>query len=111
MVFKNESNGRVSYSLCMSRKNQDGTYTNYFVSCRFRNGVNLENRTKIKNFAGWVDGYKDNQNRSQIYVFINEFEIDNTISQPNPQPTSNVQKMAEALDAEISLPSDYDLPF
>lgn len=112
MVFRTEKDGRVSYSLGMSHKNQDGTFTNYFVSCRFKNGVSLENRTKIKNFTGWLDGYQDSQKRSQTFVFINSFEVDDTFPQPQKETPSQVEKMASAIGAQIvpEVPEE-DLPF
>lgn len=113
MVFRKDLDGKPIYSLGMSRKNQDGTYTKYYPNCRFRNGVSIENMTKIKNVKGWVDGYQDKDNKSVVYFFINEYEIEET--QPaapvvEKQTSPEVSKLKSDLDLQYE-EGDDELPF
>lgn len=52
MIFSKEiegQNGKFTvYSLGVSSKNQDGGYDNSYFPCRFKKGVTIENKTKIK---------------------------------------------------------------
>lgn len=72
-IFKNELNGKISYSIGLSKKKEDGTYENAYLPCRFRKDVSLENKTKIKIKSAWIDFFKI-EKKTYWYVFINEFE-------------------------------------
>lgn len=73
MIFRNEYNGRVYYTFGLSKKNQDGTYEKGYMPCRFRNGVDVPNMTKIMVTKGWIDFYVKDK-KTFPYVFISEFE-------------------------------------
>lgn len=73
MVFKNTYNDKDYYTLGMSHKNQDGTYTNGYMPCQFKKGECLDNQTNIYLKNAWLNFYlKDN--KTMPYVFINEYE-------------------------------------
>lgn len=76
MIFKNEKDGKVSYSIGLSKKNEEGNYENGYFPVRFRRGVSLEDKTKIKIKQAWLDFFKL-EKRTFAYIFINDFEIDN----------------------------------
>lgn len=69
MIFRNEKDGKVFYSVGMPTKKQDGTYENNYGNIKFRNDVSLENKTKIKIKEAWLGCYKNN-----LYIFVNDFE-------------------------------------
>ena len=73
MVFKNEYNGKVFYSIGISKKNQDGKYENGYINVRFKKDVELENQTKIKIKKAWIDFYCKDR-KTFPYIFVSEFE-------------------------------------
>lgn len=97
MIFKREYNGKTFYKAGLSRKNRDGNYINGYISCKFKNGVSVNDKTKIYLKNAWLDFYlKDKV--TVPYIFINEFEtVEETIN--------NVK---QELEYEIK---DEDLPF
>lgn len=73
MVFKNENDGKISYSIGLSRKKEDGTYEKGYIPVRFKKDVELDNQTKIKIKNAWLDFFKI-EKRTLLYIFINDFE-------------------------------------
>ena len=73
MIFKNEYNGKVFYSIGISKKNQDGSYENGYINVRFKKDVELENQTKIKIKKAWIDFYCKDR-KTFPYIFVSEFE-------------------------------------
>lgn len=76
MIFKNEKDGKVSYLIGMSKKNENGEYESGFFPARFRKGVSLENQTKIRIKDAWLDFFKI-EKRTLPFMFINDFDIVN----------------------------------
>ena len=73
MVFKNEYNGKVFYSIGISKKNQDGKYENGYINVRFKKDVELDNQTKIKIKKAWIDFYCKDR-KTFPYIFVSEFD-------------------------------------
>lgn len=73
-IFRNEYQGKVYYKAGLSKKDNDGNYVNAYINCKFKKGVDLENKTKIKVTNGWLDFYKKG-NETIITAFINEFDM------------------------------------
>ena len=73
MVFKNEYNGKVFYSIGISKKNQDGKYENGYINVRFKKDVELDNQTKIKIKKAWIDFYCKDR-KTFPYIFVSDFE-------------------------------------
>ena len=78
MVFKNEheTNGEkwYSYSFSVSSKNQNDEWKSASCPIRFRKGVDVPNKTRIKITDGWQRPFKFKDG----YVlgwFANDFEI------------------------------------
>lgn len=86
MVFRREYEGKVYYNLGLSKKDQEGKYINGYIDCRFRKGVELEDKTKIQIKSGWLDFYKAKDNGTRVYVFVNEFE---KVEGETKQPTNS----------------------
>jgi hypothetical protein len=72
MIFRSEYEGKAFYSIGLSKKNQDGSFTNGYMPCQFKNGVNLANQTKIKIGKAWLSFYLKDK-KTVPYVFISEF--------------------------------------
>lgn len=109
MVFKREYEGKTFYSLGLSRKDRDGNYINGYMACRFKNGVEVPDKTKIYLKNAWLDFYlKDKETKP--YIFINEFEtveevIDNTKKEAEEQ-NDPFKEFGESVSIELD-----DLPF
>lgn len=100
MIFAREVNGKVYYSLGLSKKNQDGTYTSGYINCRFPKNASFKNQTKIRIVSAWLDFYVDDKKVTHPYIFINKYELADV-----PQNTKSNYS-----DDGIQL-SDEDLPF
>lgn len=74
IVFKNEYNGKVYYSIGLSKKKQDGTYENGYITTQFKKDVELENKTKIRIKKSWIDFYVKDK-KTIPYIFVSEFEV------------------------------------
>jgi len=73
MIFKREYEGNIFYNLGLSKKDKDGNYVNGYMPCQFKNGVSIEDKTKIYIKNAWLSFYlKDKQTKP--YIFINEYE-------------------------------------
>lgn len=103
MIFKNEKDNKVSYSIGISKKKEDGTYENGYIPVRFRKDIELDNQTKIKIKSAWLDFFKI-EKRTIPYIFINDFEkVENEVHQ---------QKSVDNWDAGKNVEIDDDmLPF
>jgi len=103
LVFKNEKDNKVSYSIGISKKKEDGTYENGYIPVRFRKDIELNDRTKIKIKSAWLDFFKI-EKRTMLYIFINDFEkVENEVQQ---------QKSVDNWDAGKNVEFDEnDLPF
>lgn len=72
MIFRNERDGKVSYAIGLSKKKDDGTYERGFMPIKFRKGIELKDRTKIKIEEAWMDFFKI-EKKTYPYIFINKF--------------------------------------
>lgn len=106
MVFRNDREGKVFYSLGLSKKNQDNSYSNGYIGCRFKKDVELENQTKIYIKKAWLDFYLKGK-ITVPYIFISEFETLKNAMQQSKKDT----KVEEYEDINVVHLSDEDLPF
>lgn len=71
MIFKND---KGYYSIGLSKRNEDKTYTNGYMPCKFRKDVELDNQTRIYINNAWLTFYlKDG--KTMPYIFINEYKL------------------------------------
>ena len=106
VVYRNEYDGRVVYSIIISRKMQNGSYDSAFIPAQFKKGVDIEDRTKICIKEGWISFFKTREGKAVFYIFINKF---NVVSEDNNYTSIKTETSAlNSLDEEIS---DEDLPF
>jgi glutaredoxin len=107
MIFRTDFDGGVRYSIGLSRKNQDGSYMRGYMNVTFRKGVELENKTQIRIKSAWIDFYKDRENRTVPYIFINEFEeVKKDPFEEYGQSITTKSRIEEQLEI-----TDSDLPF
>ena len=106
-VYRYDGQYGTSYSIGVSKKNQDGTYTKAFKPCKFRKDVELENKTEIYLEDAWEDFYQV-EKKIYWYVFINKFrkkeENTKNVKEKEEQPNRTIY----AKDIEIT---NEDLPF
>jgi len=112
-IFKYKTkDGKEFYSIGLSKKKQDGSYENGFISCRFKKDVQLENKTKIQIKSAWIDFYVKDR-ITNPYIFINEFEIVEQEEKAEPKEEVNEFSTLHAATENqdtIQL-EDSDLPF
>lgn len=70
MIFKNE---KGTYKIGMSKKDRNNQYFNGYMLCRFRKGVEIENKTKIKIKNAFISFYL-NDKETVSYIMITEYE-------------------------------------
>lgn len=109
MIFRKDWNDKKLYSIGLNKKNKDGSYTNGYMNCQFKNDVVLENKTKIKIKEAWLTFYlKDKQ--TYPYIFINDFDIVEQ-EQTNPfEEFGDSIKTESDIGQQIEI-EDEDLPF
>lgn len=104
MIFRNEYNGKVGYTLGLSKKDKEGNYVKGYISASFKKGVDLQNQTKIKIKQAWLDFYKKDKITIPT-IFINDFEVVEEI------PADKLTTKTESdFGGQIRL-TDEDLPF
>ena len=92
-VYRYERDGKVGYSIGISHKLQDGTYDKDYFPVKFKNGVDLKNKTKIIIKEGWLDFFKKDK-KSFRYAFINKFELASGMDAMEPV-SDNFDKVQE----------------
>lgn len=98
MIFSNTRDDKTYYQIGLSKRNQDKTYTNGYIQCQFKKGVEVDNQTNIYIKDAWLSFYlKDG--KTIPYIFINDYQL-----------VADVIKEDSFSKDEISL-SDDDLPF
>ena len=73
-IFKNEYEGRTSYSTTISKKDQEGNYENMYIGVQLPRDIALENNSKINVTKGFLSFYKTNQGLSKVKAVVQEFE-------------------------------------
>ena len=72
MIFKSE----YGYSTAISKKNQDGEYTNMYISVQLPKGVELENKTMIEITKGFLSFYNTKEGLPKIKIVVMEYTTD-----------------------------------
>jgi hypothetical protein len=128
MIFHNEKNGKMYYSISDSTKQLDGTYANKSYGARFaKDTAPPTDRSKI-NFKGFTSNYQADKD-SPVYATIQVMEWEYSEQQQTQYDTSNslsdetvelVEKFKEKNKVEKEDPffassnieiDDDDLPF
>ena len=111
MIFRNEKDGKVFYSIGLSKKNQDGKYTSGYMPCRFPKNANIENKTKIKILNAWLDFWVDDKKITHPYIFINKYEmiLDGIPNMKSEHSEKGVQLTDEEIDKAFSGKEETEL--
>lgn len=111
-IYKNEYEGRASYSTTISKKDQFGNYENMYISVSLPKDTNLESNTKINVTKGFLSFYKTNQGLPKIKAVVQEFEPEitetTTLYADNGVPI--VQSTQNYYDSQANYYND-SLPF
>lgn len=108
MIFKSEHDGRVFYSVGVSKKNQDGKYENGYVPVRFKKDVELENKTKIRINTAWIDFYVKDK-KTYPYIFICDFDIADEKKDPFEEYGQSITTKSR-IEEQLQI-SESDFPF
>ena len=77
-VFANEKEGQngkfKTYSVGVNSKNQDGNWVNGYINCRFRKGVSVANKAKIKINSAFFVAAKS-KDKTFTHLMITDFEV------------------------------------
>lgn len=103
-IYKNEFEGRTSYSTTISKKDQFGNYENLYISVQLPRDVALESNSRINVTKGFLSFYKTRQGLPKIKAVVQDFEKEETLQEPQQESIPNFYDNA---------PSYYgdDLPF
>lgn len=104
-IYKNELEGRTSYSTTISKKDQFGNYENMYISVQLPRDVDLESNSRINVTKGFLSFYKTKQGLPKIKAVVQEFEKEETAQEPKQEA------MPQFYD---NIPNYYDndsLPF
>ena len=109
-IYKNNYEGRETYSTTIAKKDQFGNYENLYISVQLPQGISLENNSKINVTKGFLSFFKTRQGLPKIKAVVQEFEAE-AMQQPQGTPTGNYEQ--QALDYYDNQPNYYgdDLPF
>ena len=116
MVFCKVFDDRKLYSIGLSKKNKNGGYDSGFMSVRFKKGVEITNKTRIKIKDAFLS-FNVSDNKTFPYIFINDYEI---ISEVNPgaeecgKEANPYEEMGNSIKTEVQQTieiTDDDLPF
>jgi hypothetical protein len=108
MIFRNEYEGKVSYKIGLSKKNKDGQFDKGYMQVRFKQGVELNNQTRIKINKAWLS-FNTHEKKTYPYIFINDFSIVEDKNEVNPYEYMKA-KVESDIGEQITI-TDEDLPF
>jgi len=109
-IYRKDYEGKIYYKVGLSKKNQDGSFTNGYIPCQFKNGVSVDDKTKIYIKNAWLTFYlKDKETKP--YIFISEFEtVGETIENAKKEVKEETKDPYEEFGQSIVINED-DLPF
>ena len=77
-IFAHEKEGAngnfTSYTLGINTKDQNGNWINGYISCRFKKGITVPNKTKIKINKSFFVASRSN-NKSYTHLMITDFDV------------------------------------
>ena len=107
MIFRKDYDGKPSYSLGLSKRKQGGTYENGYIKACFKQGVELQDKTKIKIKDAWLN-FNVVEKKTYPFIFINEFE---TEEKKEENPFKDFGNSIKTEVQEQIVIEDSDLPF
>ena len=107
MIFRNEYEGKVSYKIGLSKKNKEGQFDKGYIPVRFKQGVELNNQTRILIKEAWLS-FNTHDKKTYPYIFINDFNI---IDKGEKNPYEDMKTKVESDFGEQIQITEQDLPF
>jgi hypothetical protein len=112
-IFRSEKDNRVSYSMGVSCKLQDGSYQNGYFPVQFKKDVELSNNTEITPTDWNISFYTNNKGEKVYKLCVWEFAVGQALNQApkedNTQDTSTDQPYID-FGNQVEL-SDDDIAF
>lgn len=115
-IYRHDKEDRTIYTMKLVKKNMDGEYENGYILTKFRNGVELDDKSKIKIKDAWLDFYKKDD-KTNISLFVNDFDLeDNNTLQKQEEKKEQEENPFANINSKngIKQPipyTDEDLPF
>ena len=102
-IYRFDGEYGATYSVGLSKKKQDGSYKNGYISCKFKKGVDIQNKTKLFIKSAWLS-FNLKDKKTVPYIFINEYKtLDEAINPP--------KESKESVKLEDIQITNEDLPF
>lgn len=70
-VYSNEH----GYFTRLSKKDFNDEWINAFLYVQFKKGISVPDKTKINLLDSWLTFYKNKEDKTVLYLFVNDFEI------------------------------------
>lgn len=103
-VFANEKEGAngkfTSYSVGVNSKDQSGNWISGYVSCRFKKGVSVANKTKIKINRSFFVASKGGAGKSYTHLMITDFDVLEE-GETAAQDADEFMKIPEGVDEDV----------
>ena len=111
MVFRNEQDGKVKYTIGISKKDQDGNYTNASMPIQFNKDVEIADQTKITIKNAWLSFYKwEYQDKKGTTFFIKCTDFEKEMDERDLHTTTKSDPFKDFGDS-IEIDPSEDLPF
>ena len=72
-IYRYDGQYGATYSIGLSKKTQDDKTEYGYMPCKFRKGVKLQNKTKIRIKNAWLS-FNTKDKKTYPYIFINSYE-------------------------------------
>lgn len=110
MVFRHENQYGVNYSFGLARKDNNGGYINAYIPIRFKNGVEVKDRTNIYIKQAFLTFYLNKENKANWYIMILDFETVGETIEKTKEPVKEEVDPFTQFANEVTI-TDDDLPF
>lgn len=74
-IWRDDKGQFPRYSYSFSKKNDDGTFSNCYMDCRFKKGIELENGTDIIIDSAFFSFNVGKDGKKYPYLMITEFHM------------------------------------
>ena len=117
-IFKTVKGDNTFYSMGLAKKDVNGEWLNGYITCKFKKGVELDQKAKIYIKDAFLTFYLRKEelkgggvvNVTVPYIFISDFEtIEEVIEEAKVEEVA-ASDPYEDFGNEVTL-EDYDLPF
>jgi len=110
MVFKKDGQYGAMYSIGLSKKNKNGGYDNGYISVKFKNDVDIQDRTNIYIKSAWLT-FNVKDKKTYPYIFINSFETVEQTIEKTKEESKQIDPLDKAVEEFNEEVSGMELPF